>query len=142
MDIKPWGDYSESEKRKLLHHWWYYYGKMLVTFGEYMEFSELVERDSNSMFRLAVNFYMRGMSSQPLIEAMRMNKVDALFSSLPKLERGVDFDSLYNRSQINFISKIVTTYNNPEADVPMKPSEISSQIDVMKRQRKFGNGNK
>lgn len=111
---------------------------MIVILSEWEQFNQLVEKDSNQILALAVASYIHGTSSQPLIVAMRENKVDELLSSLAKIEKINDekFQQLYSQEENNLISMLVGTYNNPQPNVPMEPEVMAEQVaDIVKRKK-------
>lgn len=139
MEIKKWNDYNPEEKIKLLQHWWYYYGKVLITLAEWQHFSQLVKKDSNSIFLIAVTSYISGKGSQYLVLAIRDNRVNELITALQKVEETADehFKTEYTRAENSFISMLVGSYNNPKPSVPMEPSVMAEQFEeIVKRKKK------
>lgn len=138
METKSWNQYSKEEQNELLQHWWYYYGKMMITLDEWEQFNKLVEKDSNKMFELAVVSYIHGISSQPLVSAIRKNMVDELMLTLPNIEEIKDekIKTMYKQAESEFISMIVKTYNSPEPNIPMEPEVMANQIkDIVKKKK-------
>lgn len=143
MKIKEWKDYSISEKNRLLHHWWYYYGKLIITLEEQQKFNELVDKDSDQVFALAVASYVHGESSQPLIYAMRANKVEALMATIQKTESIIDekVKNTFSLAENKLIIEIVRTYNNPQPSIPMSDNIIVEQIKGIEKAKRRNKNN-
>lgn len=135
MEKKSWNEYSLEEKSELLHHWWHYYGKILYTLDEFEVFNELVKKDSNKVWVLAVGCYAMGVSSQPLLKAMRNDSVNEFLGSLPELET-ID-DCEYFDTEKEFMNILLQSYNNPQPSIPMDSEVVAQQIsDIIKNKRK------
>lgn len=139
IEIKTWKEYTPKEQSELLQHWWYYYGKMMITLAEWEQFNHLVEKDSSKVLAIAVASYIHGIGSQPLVMAMRENKVDELLASLPEIEEMEDeeFKRLYTQSENCLISMLVRTYNNPEPSLPMEPEVMVEQVTGIAKMKKL-----
>ena len=130
IEIKDWKEYTDEEKKELLNHWWHYYGKIIYTFDEWELFNELVDKNSNKMMELAVAGFIYGVTSQPLITAMRKNQVDELLATLPNLNEIEDkeFIENYERAKNLLILQLVGSYNQPEPDIPMNDEDVIGQV--------------
>lgn len=136
LEIKKWNDYSLEEQSELLNHWWHYYGNIIFTLDELEQFNELIKKDSHKVLELAVANFIIGQSTQSLIQAMRVNKVDNLMNALPSLENNDDeeFKAMYTKVENDLISILVESYNNPEPSIPMEPEVAKEQIkDIVLR---------
>jgi len=133
MENKVWNEYSKEDQNNLLQHWWYYYGKIIFTMEEWDQFNKLIERDSNEIFELAVVSYINGLSSQPLIYAMRRNEVNELMLRMRKLKT----DKFYEEAKKEFINILVKTYNKPEPSIPIKEEVMIEQAkEIIKKKNK------
>ncbi|MGE5456290.1 MAG: hypothetical protein ACM3O4_04220 [Ignavibacteriales bacterium] len=120
MELKQFKDYTPSEKKEILLHWWHYFGKVIYTFEEMQKFSEMIDSNSDEVMMMAVIGYVNKVTNQPIIMAMRENKLDQLRESLPTLEKQNDeFRASYYQIEQRLIEQLVKTYNNPEPAVPM-----------------------
>ncbi|MBQ7140659.1 MAG: hypothetical protein IJO32_04070 [Bacilli bacterium] len=140
MENKSWNEYSKEDKNELLQHWWYYYGKVIITMDEWEQFNKLVEKDSDKIFELAVVAYMHKLSSQPLIRAMRENRIDELMLTIPNIDENeknkdkILFKALYEELKKEFISMLVKTYNKTEPSIPMEKEVIAKQVkEIIKK---------
>ena len=138
IEIKEWKEYTDEEKKELLNHWWHYYGKVVYTFDEWEKFNELVDKNSNKMMELAVAGFIYGITSQPLIAAMRKNQVDELLATLPNLNEIEDeeFIENYKEAKNLLISQLVGSYNQPEPDIPMNNEEVIEQVKEIVKLKK------
>lgn len=141
IEEKIWEDYTHEEKSDLLQHWWYYYGKMIITLAEWEEFNKLVKDNTDKVFDVAVINYVYGVSSQPLICAMRENKVKELFESLPKIDEIQDeeFKTAYTQAKKGFIAMLIKSYNKPDPAVPMEKEIVNRQIKELAKLKKYKN---
>lgn len=138
IEIKDWKEYTDEEKKELLNHWWHYYGKIIYTFDEWELFNELVDKNSNKMMELAVAGFIYGVTSQPLITAMRKNQVDELLATLPNLNEIEDkeFIENYERAKNLLILQLVGSYNQPEPDIPMNDEDVIGQVKKIIKSKK------
>ena len=138
IEIKDWKEYTDEEKKELLNHWWHYYGKIIYTFDEWELFNELVDKNSNKMMELAVAGFIYGVTSQPLITAMRKNQVDELLATLPNLNEIEDkeFIENYERAKNLLILQLVGSYNQPEPDIPMNDEDVIGQVKEIIKSKK------
>jgi len=128
MKIKKFKDYTPQEKKELLLHWWHYYGKMLYTFAEMEQFSTMIDENANQVMELAIAGFVNGITSQPIIVAMRENNLEELKATLPNVEDDEEFREFYNQVEDVLVAELVETYNNPEPSIPMEPKILSEQI--------------
>ncbi len=120
MELKQFSEYSLSEKKELLIHWWHYYGKVMYTLEEMNQFRQMIEENCDQVMMMAIFGYVDGITSQPIIAAMRAGKLEELKSTLPKPEEQDDkFKEVYSMVEAELIKELVKTYNNPEPSVPM-----------------------
>ena len=130
MEIKKWNEYTNEEKSCLLLHWWHYYGKLLYSFAELEQFESLFRENPDRIFHIAVMSYYYGFGSQILLLSMRSGKLDELFLTIPDYENtDEEFKKFIDGIESSFVEEIVTTYNNPEPNVPMDGSIIVMQLD-------------
>ncbi len=118
METKKWNEYTDEEKKQLLNHWWYYYGKIIFTFEEWERFNELIDKDADVVFEIAIASFLNGYSSQVLISAMRQNKVDELIKTLPDLNNINDpaFKSAHAKIENLFLEEITSTLTETDED--------------------------
>lgn len=139
MVIMKWEEYPKETKKELLNHWWYYYGKMIFTLDEWNKFNQLVEEKPDLVFRAAVTSYLCGESSQMLIMAMRNNKVDEYFSSLPNKDKFTKSQKKeYEKIERNFLVILSDSYDRPKENVPMDEEEVIKQVLQLKRKNNNG----
>ncbi len=81
IEYRTWQDYTPFEKRELLNHWWYYYGHLEFTFAEWLVFDRLARLEPNTMWIVAIQSYVNGLTSGELIEVMRNGKLNAYLST-------------------------------------------------------------
>ena len=138
IEDKNWYEYTKDEQKELLEHWWVYYGKMLYTGEELEIFNEMVEKIPDQVLFIALISYLKGYSSQPLLQAIREDNVDGLISLLPSYnDEDKEIIDYYKKSEQHFISILVKSYNNPEPDVPMKLTDVITQrINILKKRKK------
>ena len=105
--------------------------------AEWEQFNQMVENNSDQVLELAVAGFVNGISSQPLVCAMRENKVEQLILTLPKInEQDEEFKIWYMQVQTDLINMLVGSYNNPKPNVPMSQEEIITQaIQITKRRK-------
>ena len=127
MDIKTFDSYSDEERVTLLMHWWYYYGKVIINFGECMQFYDLVKKDSRFMMDVALCSYVDGKSSQYLIEAMRNGKVGEYLGTVKESTKLPSYKKTVSELEKPFLTEVVGTYNNPEPSIPFTIEDIVSQ---------------
>ena len=138
LELKNWNEYTIYEQKELLNHWWFYYGKMLYTAEELKRFNEMVDQNPYQILSIAIISYINGYSSQPLLQAIRDNNIEALIATLPSLNnKDQDFINSYKETESHFISILVKSYNNPKPDVPMKLKDVIKQGLEIARRRKL-----
>ena len=129
MEIKKWNLYSKDEKKNILNHWWHYYGKLLVSFDEIEQFQNLLDSNIEEIYVTALCSYLKGLSSQVLIAAMRQGKIEELFKSLPNINTfDKEINEAFEALSDEFLNEVVNTLNNPEPDIPMSEEEIIRQL--------------
>lgn len=131
MEEKKFSLYKEEEREALLMHWWYYYGKLLVTMDETEQFYDLVKKNSLLMWNVAAVSYLSDLSSQPLINAMRSNRVSEYLKEVREFSSSEDYREISKKIEPAFLSMVVDSYNNPEPAIPFSKEEIVSQIMSM-----------
>jgi len=120
MELKEFKDYSAKDKKKILLHWWHYFGKIIYTKEELITFKKMIDDNSDEVMMLAVTGYICKLTSQPIIKAMRVNKLDELKATLPILkEENEEFKASYRQKENDLLKQLINTYNNPEPSVPM-----------------------
>lgn len=134
MEKKKFELYTSEERENLLLHWWHYYGKMIISLAEFEKFRDLVKKDSVLMKDVAVISYVMGYSSQALIMAMRNNDLDNYFSGIKKIVGSDEYKKIKAEVESSFFDEVVSTFNEPEADIPMSQEEVVSQmLDIVER---------
>ena len=131
MKKKIFEEYSLEDKEALLMHWWYYYGKLLVNLDEITNFRKMVLDNPEQIYKCAVVSYVLGYTSQGIINSMRKNEVKKYFESVNTIWEKPEFKEISSDVENAFIDEMVSTYNKPEANVPMSEEEIVSQIVSM-----------
>lgn len=133
IEKKRWECYTREEKHELLNHWWYYFGKMLVTREEYMEFVKLAESNPDTVWSIAVLCFGQGLTSQPLIFAMRHGRLEEFISVSCDLSKRLSTarDPYWRFLEDGLLDNLVPTYNNPEPDVPFSEGEKRKQIEAL-----------
>lgn len=129
MELKEFRQYTQQEQKQLLIHWFHYYGKLICTLDEFKKFTAMIDEDSNQVMMMAVIGFMNGLTSQPILEAMRAGKLEELKSALPVFEeQNEKFKKAYLDEEKLLLGQMVATYNKPEPSIPMKPEDIANQI--------------
>lgn len=127
MEIKDFDDYTKDEQTALLLHWWYYYGKIIFTLEEIENFKKMIEKDSRQILALATLGYYHGITNQPIIAAMRQNKMDELLATIPNFNDEKTKESFLTIEK-DLIKELVKTYNNPEPSIPLDQTTLTNQI--------------
>jgi hypothetical protein len=125
MELKKFNDYTKDEQKKLLLHWWHYFGKVLYSLDELNQFNSMIDKNSNEVMMMAVLAYIYKQTSQPIIASMREGKIEEFRAILPILdEEPKEIKEYFEKQELNLLTQIVKTYNNPEPDVPFGNTPI------------------
>ena len=120
MKMNEFKNYTPEEKKSLLLHWWHYYGKGIYTLAEIEQFEKMIDENYDQVWGLAIAGFIHELTSQPILFAMREDKVADLLATLPVIEEQSDeFKEAYAKAEKALLTQIVQTYNNPEPSVPM-----------------------
>lgn len=131
MEKKSWDKYTNKEQEELLLHWWHYYGKDIYTLAEREEVVKLITKQPNEMLTLATIAYIDGVTTRPLLAAIRTNQVEKLFQDIEqKAENPSIKDALVAAADI-LLDELVATYNNPEPDIPLEQDELLKQLEKL-----------
>ena len=97
--------------------------KSNYTLEELEKFNELIDKDSDKIMEIAVAGYICGITSQALIIAMRENKLEELFNSLPNLKEIKDEEFLNVHTEIkNNLTKTINTNGHNDYNKSIKKS--------------------
>ena len=120
MELKKWEEYTKEEQKEFLNDWWHYYGKVIYTLEEWEQFNKLIDKDSDKILEMAIAGYSKGITSEPLIFAMRENKIEELFKTFPNLKEIKDekFKEAHKVLKNSLILELVTTYKQTVEIIP------------------------
>lgn len=131
MEKKSWDEYTNKEQEELLLHWWHYYGKDIYTLAEREEVVKLIKQQPNQLLTLATVAYIDGVTTRPLLTAIRTNQVEKIFQDIQqKTENPSTKDVLVAATDI-LLDELVATYNNPEPDIPLEQDELLKQLEKL-----------
>lgn len=78
---------------------------------------------------MAVSTYFSGLNFQTtVLTAMRQNNLQELFNRIPVFEEGTLEKRKQDYLELRLLSEVVSTYNHPEASVPMSEEQIKEQV--------------
>lgn len=125
MEIKKMNDYSDEELRELLFFWFKYYGKSIFSLDEIDKYNKMLEENPKAVFKTAVILYAINEGPTRILEGIRGN-MSPIEDALKKTKTF----SKQKMAQVTagFIKEVVTTYNNPEPDIPMQESDFLNQL--------------
>lgn len=98
MKIKPWNEYSVSEKKILLNFWFGNNGYQdMITKEDREQFKRLLEKDIDSMMDFVVHLVTTGRNSETLILLMRNGSLDELLEHVSRMDDDEDYSFIKNQ---------------------------------------------
>lgn len=96
MEIKPWDQYSFSEKRILLNFWFAYSNRNqdILTKEDREYFNHLLERDIDLILDFIVILTTLGHNAETMIQVMWNGSLDKLLADVPSLSDDEDHQFL------------------------------------------------
>lgn len=93
MEIKPWDQYSFSEKRILLNFWFAYSNRNqdILTKEDREYFNHLLERDIDLILDFIVILTTLGHNAETMIQVMRNGSLDKLLADAPRMDDEEDY---------------------------------------------------
>lgn len=125
MEIKRLKEYTDDELKELLFFWFKYYMKKVFNFDELEKFNMMIDENPRAMFNMAIMLYNKRLGPTTVLEGIRgdMKTIEDILKEQKTIPKEV-----MNKATTNFIKEVVTSYNNPEPDVPLSESDMLSQI--------------
>ncbi len=125
MEIKKLEQYSDDELKELLFFWFRYYVKKAYSLDELDKFNKMINEQPKTMFRAAVILYQDSLGPTVVLDGIRGNleQMEKCLNKVKKVSK-----SEMEKAASEFIKEVVTSYNNPEPNVPQKESDIIGQI--------------
>lgn len=96
MEVKPWNEYSVSEKKILLNFW---FGNInrnrdMVTKEDREQFKSLLEKDIDLIMDYVVTLTILDQNSGTMISAMRNGTLERALDTLPRMGEDADYQSI------------------------------------------------